>query len=172
MRILRSIIFGLSIALIACRSSDKLQNNENEIISNSDLEILSKTDRTNSGHPFLWKCYPLETVQPSFRTWKGEDPLGPHNVIVTMCYLKISVNNKFGLNEYSDTRGREVTYCNEFMSAWKKITVNENKICIAGRPIKNLNKEKQKPELPTANWIWDKIKTKKGCYGFWDGYEC
>lgn len=172
MRILRFIILGLFIVLLACRATDKLPMSENEIISKIDLEILSETDVVNNGRPFIWKCYYLETVGPSFRTWKSADPLGPHNVIVTMCDLKVSVNEKSSLHEYSDTRGREISYCNEFMSAWKKLIINETKICISGRPIKNSITKKQEQETPIVNWILDKIKTKKGCYSFWDGYEC
>ncbi len=172
MNVLRLIIFGLSIIIYACASSNKLPNNGNEIFSPSDLEVLSRADVTKNGHPFLWKCYPLETVRPSFRTWKGADPLGPYDVMVTMCDLKISVSNKQIQNEYSDTRGRKISYCNEFMSAWKKLTTNEKKICIAGRSIKNSYDVKQIPKFSKVDWIWDKIKTKKGCYSFWDAYDC
>jgi hypothetical protein len=23
-----------------------------------------------------------------------------------------------------------------------------------------------------VSWTWDKITTKKGCYSFWNGYQC
>ena len=36
-----------------------------------------------------------------------------------------------------------------------------------GEPEKNLESKKME-----ASWTWDKIKTKKGRYSFWEGYRC
>jgi hypothetical protein len=162
MRLYAAIILGLCLICPACKSFDtSLSPNQIDFTDVNNSKILSESDRKEQGHPFIWRCYHIQDVKPTFRTWRDADPLGASNVIVTMCDLKISASKKSVLIEYSDTRGREISYCNEFMAAWEKLTANETDICISGRQLGS-----------ATEWIWNKFKTQRGCYGFWDGYAC
>lgn len=99
--------------------------------------------------------------------------MGPYDVIVTMCIFEIWVDSKPFPHIYSGRRGKEVRYCNNFKSAWDKLTKDEKHICMDGETLTKGEPEEDKDSKKMrVSWTWDKIKTKKGCYSFWDEYQC
>ncbi len=121
----------------------------------------------------MWRCFPIKDVEVKYRTWRDADPMGPYDVIVTMCDFEIWVNSKTFQNVYSGRRAKQEVYCNEFRAAWNKLTQGEEQICMDGETLTNGEPEEDENlKKMLVSWTWDKIKTKKGCYSFWDGYEC
>src|SRR5690606_15547480 len=121
----------------------------------------------------MWRCFPIKDVRVDSHTWRDADSMGPSDVIVTMCDFEIWVNSKPFQNVYVGRRAKEVTYCNDFKAAWKKLTQGEEHICMDGETLtKGEPEEDENTKKMIVIWTWDKIKTKKGCYSFWDGYQC
>lgn len=167
------IVVSLFLAVGACKTNSDKPIKKVEIV-NPDYGILSITERTRAGFlPLMWKCFPIKDVEVKYRTWRDADPLGPYDVIVTMCDFEIWVNSKPFQNVYHGRRGKPVIYCDEFKAAWNKLTKQEEHICMDGETLtKGEPEEDEYSKKMKASWTWDKIKTKKGCYSFWDGYQC
>ncbi len=99
--------------------------------------------------------------------------MGRSDVIVTMCDFEIFVNSNPFPNIYVGRRAKQIVYCNDFRTAWNKLTTGEKYICMDGETLTKGEPEESKAlKKKAVIWTWDKIKTKKGCYGFWDGYDC
>lgn len=121
----------------------------------------------------MWRCFPIKDVEVKYRTWRDADPLGPYDVTVTMCDFEIWVNSQPFKNVYSGRRAKQVAYCNEFRAAWSKLTQGEEHICMDGDTLTKGEPEKDEDSKEMfVSWTWDKIKTKKGCYSFFEGYNC
>jgi hypothetical protein len=145
-----------------------------------DYGILSVVERTRKvGRPLMWRCFPIKNIDVQYRTWRDADPMGRYDVIVTMCEFEMHVQSGGKYHIYHGRRAKQVAYCNNFKAAWKKIAKGEKYMCLDGEPFCDGNPmfdgkprfDKQLNRM-VATWTWDKIMTKKGCYGFWDGYDC
>src|SRR3990167_11387794 len=98
---------------------------------------------------------PVSEVSPRYRTWRGDDGMGPSDVIVTMCELEIRLKNKGELHIFCDRRAHEVSYCNEFMKSWRELTSKEKIVCLNGdSPLYYKDDEDGKYIL----WTWNKFK--------------
>lgn len=148
-------------------------NRKIEIVS-PDYGILSITERTRSGLlPLMWKCFPIKDVEVKYRTWPFTDPMEPKKVIEMMCDFEIFVKRNSITHVYHGRRGKPVSYCDDFKAAWKKLTTDEEYICMDGETLTKGEPEvEETSKKMKVSWTWDKIKTKKGCYSFWTGYQC
>lgn len=170
------LIAGLILVICSCKTSaNKAIYSSNKIeMVDPDYGVLPESHRTRSGaRPLMWRCFPIIDVNVKYRTWRDADPMGPSNVIVTMCDFEIWAEGKPFQHLYSGRRAKQEDYCNEFKTAWKKLTQGEKHICLDGETI-NEGKPEQDKDLKKmlVSWTWDKIKTKKGCYSFWEEYNC
>jgi hypothetical protein len=170
------LIAGLLLTICNCKTgaTKPIYPRKNVETVNPDYGILPESYRTRSGtRPLMWRCFPIKDVEVKYRTWRSADAMGRYDVIVTMCDFEIWVNSKPFQNVYSGRRAKPQVYCDEFRTAWNKLTQGEEHLCMDGEPL-----TKGEPELDEnskkmlVSWTWDKIKTKKGCYSFWDGYQC
>ncbi len=136
--------------------------------------ILSDFKTTKSERsPLEWRCFPIKDMEVKYRTWRDADSMGAYDVIVTMCDFEIYVISKSISHVYHGRRGKPVIYCDEFKAAWNKLTQGEEHICMDGETLtKGEPEEDQDSKKMYVSWTWDKIKTKKGCYSFWNGYQC
>lgn len=170
------LLAGLLLSICSCKTSTTKPIYPNEKVEavNPDYGILSDTDKTRDGsRPLGWRCFSIKDVKVDSRTWRDADSMGPSDVIVTMCDFEIWVNSKPFPNVYSGRRAKEVTYCNDFKDAWNRLTKGEEYICMDGETLTKGEPEEDKGlKKKIVSWTWDKIKTKKGCYSFWDGYQC
>lgn len=167
------LIVGLFLGVGACKTSPNNSVEKVEVV-NPDYGILSVVDRTRDGSRALgWRCFPIKDVKIDYRTWPNTDPYEPQKVIETMCDFEIFVDSKPIPNKYHGRRGKPVSYCNEFKAAWKKLTQGEEHICMDAESWTQFTPEEDKTlKKKVMTWTWDKIKTKKGCYSFWGGYNC
>ncbi len=164
---------GIFIAICSCKTSQR-QIPKKIVFVGRDYGILSVQDKVRPYRaPVMWRCFPIKDVQVKYHSWRDADPMGPYDVIVTMCNFMITVRDQPYPHIYSSRRGKEVTYCNEFKTAWDKITKGEKYICLDGETLTKGEPEEDKDlKKKIVSWTWDKIKTKKGCYSYWDGYAC
>lgn len=167
----------LFLSICSCKTGvtkPAVDSNKKVEIVSPDYGILSTTERTRAGLlPLMWKCFPIKDVEVKYRTWRDADPLGPYDVIVTMCDFEMFVKSNSITHVYHGRRGKPVSYCDEFKVAWTKLTNGEKHICMDGETLtKGEPEEDEASKKMKASWTWDKIKTKKGCYSFWTGYQC
>ena len=170
------LLIGFFLLICSCKTGIKISNDSNKNIEIVDpnYEILSIADKTRTGLlPLMWKCYSIQDVEVKYRTWPDTDPMAPHKVIDVMCDFEIWVHSQPFKNVYHGRRGKPEKYCTDFKDAWNKLTQNEAYICMDGETLTKGEPEKDsESKKMRASWTWDKIKTKKGCYSFWDDYQC
>lgn len=113
-----------------------------------------------------WQCFPVKDVSPKYTTWRDNDPMGAWDVIVTLCDLEIIVRHEKELQIYGDRRAHLVDYCQEFVTEWRKLTKDQDIVCLNGDGGNYLeDKVNGKYKL----WTWEKFKTNKGCYSYFYG---
>lgn len=142
--------------------------------TSTDFGILSVTEKTKKGSlPLMWRCFYIKDIEIKYKTWPYTDPADPQKILEVMCDFEMFVKTDSVSHVYHGRRGKPESYCHDFKTAWNKLVRDEKYICIngvtitGGRPQKN-----KKVGQDQVSWTWNKIKTKKGCYGFWDGYAC
>ena len=115
-----------------------------------------------------WQCLPLKNVHPKYHFWSGEDGMGLGGVTVNLCDLEIEVRQPGGLQIYHDRRGHPAEFCHSFGRNWKRLTRKEDIVCLEGEGSRS---DEDKKEGKYRNWTWSKLKTRKGCYAYFEG-EC
>jgi hypothetical protein len=148
------------------------------IVTEQDLELEASTGTPGPFKPSedspgynRWQCFPVKDVKPKVRTWRDSDGAGPNNVIVTMCDLETWVEHHGQIDVYYGRRAKENTYCREYLRAWKHLTRGEPFVCLSGEYHGISPPEPGAPQIPSRDWTWDKIKTKKGCHSYFTS-EC
>jgi hypothetical protein len=146
------------------------------ILSEGDMHESSRKippayNPETSTHFLLWQCFPIKDVDSKYREWKDSNPLGVADVIVTMCDFELWMKKVEPIQSYGSRRAKEVTYCREFKKSWNKLTKNETDICLYGEgSVYETEIVDGKPKK-VKSWVWNKIKTKKGCYSYF-GEKC
>jgi hypothetical protein len=130
-----------------------------------DAEIRNATsyDPTKTLFARYWQCLPIKYVVPKYRTWQGEDGMGPSDVIASMCDLEIDVRAPNDFQIYSDRRARPIEYCQHFISEWQRVTSNQEIVCLNGD---DGSYSSDKVGEKYKSWTWNKIKTRTGCFSF------
>lgn len=143
---------------------------EQDLASEASVGNPRPFDPKESSHGyFRWQCFPVKAVKLKVRTWRADDSMGPSNVIVTMCDLETWVEHDGKLEIYIGRRAKEVSYCREYMANWKRLTRGEKMVCLSGDYGGIYPPERRDTPLPYQLWTWDQIKSKKGCYSYFDG---
>jgi hypothetical protein len=121
-----------------------------------------------SGHTQsrYWQCFPKRKVTAKFRSWRGPDGMGPADKIYTMCTLEIHVRSEGELQIFGDRRAHQIDFCHSFLSSWKKVTKNQEILCLDGE---GSQYESDDIDGKFKLWTWIKVKTKKGCYAYFPG---
>lgn len=144
--------------------------NDYGILNEKDLDTLKlgvkpPTFLPEEGHSFLyWQCFPRDRISISLKDmgYTSEDIGGKENYSA----LKIMVSNDS--NAYHEYSMRRVwatsTYADRF-NLWLKLMRNEKYVCLLGDFV---YRKKIKGAI-TQYWIFEKIKTKKGCDSYFAG---
>lgn len=113
-----------------------------------------------------WQCFPVKDVTPKYKTWRGNNGMGAWDVIVTLCDLEIIVHHEKELQIYGDRRAHPVDYCQEFITEWRKLTKDQDIVCLNGD---GGNYSEDKVNGKYKYWTWEKFKTKTGCFSYFSG---
>lgn len=116
-----------------------------------------------------WQCFSVKDVHPKYREWKDADPMGKEGVIVTMCDFDLWITKTKTAHVYHNNHAYEVTFCNNFKRAWKKLTMGEAYICLGGQPDALVRESVDGVMRQVELWSWLQIKSKKGCYSHFVG---
>ncbi|OGQ15792.1 MAG: hypothetical protein A3B70_04365 [Deltaproteobacteria bacterium RIFCSPHIGHO2_02_FULL_40_11] len=112
-----------------------------------------------------WQCVPKRDVVPKYTTWRGNDPMGAWDKIITLCAFEISIHREGEVHRYISRRALPVETCRLFMNEWKTVTLDQDIVCLNGEG-GSYSKSKEKYRY----WTWEKFKTKKGCFSYFHGY--
>jgi hypothetical protein len=141
-----------------------------------DYGILSENDlkydiKRGNPRPYLikefqpgyyrWQCFKTESVKYKYDVWKDNDPMGPSDTIVPLCFFGVHVKSEKIQHLYIDRRARRLEFCQEIENEWKELTRDETYLCLNGEP--------HGLKHTTVSWTWNKMKTKKGCISLFSG---
>lgn len=170
-RRLNSILFLMLLIFISPQGkTENFKKKYPALLLNSDYGILSESDfKEAKFRPVKWQCFLTKNVSVKYRKWRDSDPMGPSNVIVTMCDFEIWNKTVKPIQVFGGRRAKEVSYCDEFKEAFRKITRGEKYLCVRGEPIDVKVESVDEKKRPVRSWIWDRIKSKKGCYEYFGG---
>jgi len=110
-----------------------------------------------------WQCIPTHAVKRDYNASMGEDSMGPSGVETMMCDIEITADIPEGRHLYSDRRRHPNSFCQEFDRNWNRLTRGEKIVCFNGEDPSN---ENDTVFGKYRAWIWDKFKTRKGCYSY------
>lgn len=152
--------------------ADRLLTDTYGIITESDLAYDASRRKSVPYNPnefaggaLYWQCFPVKSVKIKYRTWKDNDPMGAWNIIITMCDLEFIVKYNNEIQIYSGRRAYPVDYCRDVTKEYRKITKGQKTVCFDGTGGTYFSDEKYGKY---KSWTWEKIKTKKGCYAYFE----
>ena len=71
-------------------------------------------------------------------------------------------------HEYSFRRGIAAEVCNDKLLKWKELMSGERYACLGGAFVEKEEKSLQGKKIQVWGWIYDKLKTKKGCESYFE----
>lgn len=171
------LIFIVTLTFLGCFFDKKsLREQYPDGLLTDDYGILTEEDllfdiSQGSSHPYnineyqsgyyRWQCFPTKNVTFNFGKWRDNDPLGPSDIIVTLCFFGIKVKTDGLSHTYIDRRARRIEFCEGLQEKWKLLTANQDYVCINGEPDGLEGNEK--------SWTWNKVKTRRGCTSLFEG---
>ncbi len=123
----------------------------------------------NGGYPY-WTCFPMNQTSVHYKTWRGNDGMGPADAIITMCELEFTAETDTEINRYFERRAYPVERCRDLVKEWKQVTLKQPHVCFNAydgeiEPHKTLVEVKAE-----KIWTWDRIKTNAGCMSYFGGH--
>lgn len=137
---------------------------EDDLAYDSYMRSIGPYDPDTSRGSTYWQCFPVEDVTVGFEAWVGNDGMGRADAVDTICTIDITVRSNDEQQTFTDRRAHQIEFCLDFTNAWKRLTKNQNFACLNGegggwfKPSENEKRYKL--------WTWEKFKTKKGCYAY------
>lgn len=154
-----------------------LLSNDYGILSENDLGDFSWGFPKNNRSPFnpkgiggnYWQCFPRESIKITLQdSGFSTDDLGWRDNIAD---LKIEVwVNKNLVHEYEMRKLLSVADFEKKFNKWRKIIKDEKYVCLAGDFVNYEHKKENGIEQEVYGWIFEKIKTKRGCDSYL--YSC
>jgi hypothetical protein len=144
----------------------------------NEMDLNTHKDGTNPP-PFLpkegfgyiyWQCFPRDYLSINLEDlgYSSEDIGWNENY----GDLKITVSNKTGTShEYVMRRSWTVSGYEKRFDLWIKLMKGEKYVCLAGRFINRKDKVEHGKKHHIYSWVFEKLKTKKGCDSYFDD-EC
>lgn len=113
----------------------------------------------SSGYMY-WQCFPTQMVKLECRKVESYDP----NDSFSDADIRIETERE--IHEYGFRRAVELEVCHAYLKNWKRLTMGENAVCFGGNVATIEEKKVQGRIKKKVGWIYDKLKTKKGCYAY------
>jgi len=119
-------------------------------------------DQHNKLYGCYWKCFKTATFKSKCRYIEFNEAWRQHTGD-----LSLSIVDDDGIvNEYGMRHALRIKECKQGVRQWKKLIKNEDYICLHGdftsSNVKNIDGKEQK----VYGWVFNKLKTKKGCDGY------
>lgn len=121
----------------------------------------------------IWQCFPREFVMVTLSdTGKSSEELGWKK---NVAYLKIDVLttkdiqvNEHIKHQYEMRANWTITGYQKRFNKWLKLMKDEEYVCLAGHFVNQEKKIINGKTWITYGWIFEKIKTKKGCDSYFE----
>ncbi len=140
------------------------------ILDESDLWISEQNARPipyseeSIAYPY-WQCF-----ESSSYSFSCED-LGPDADEGTMADLKIQIAMDSTRHEiFGGRRGIPVAECRQFAEKFKQILKDERRVCVSGLSPHVESKVVTGKQMQMRTWTFDRMKTRKGCVSYFEGY--
>ena len=140
---------------------------EDDLAYDATYREISSYDPNEPLGSLHWQCFPINEVKATYDSWLGADGMGASNKIYSMCSPEIQVRHAGELQLYVDRRAHQVDSCLDFINKWKRVTENQETVCLNGD---GGGYHKDDKDGKYKLWTWKKFKTKKGCHSYFYGY--
>ncbi len=106
-----------------------------------------------------WQCYPTKNVT----VWYEKETDDPYEKTERGdAHITVSITSTI-IYDYVPRRSFSSDYAKEKVSTWKHLIKNQQYTCIGGIYVSTHRKIKDGQEVTEHGWIFENLKTKKGC---------
>ena len=166
----------------ACAISLNSQKKYPYVLLGNDYGMLSENDLGGFSWGFkrhffnpkdtggnYWQCFPREAIEITLKdTGSSADDIAWSDNIAD---LKIVVwVNQHLIHEYGMRKRLSITDFERRFNKWREIMKREKYVCLAGDFVNYEHKNENGIDMDIYSWLFEKIKTKKGCDSYL--YSC
>lgn len=113
-----------------------------------------------------WQCFSTKNVSAWYE--KGEYDSDEK---ITRGHPHITIkNNLTETHDYVVRRGFSLDYAKEKVAKWKELMKNQEHVCIGGAFSGTYKRIVDGKELEEHGWIFENLKTNKGCDSYFSGW--
>ncbi|OGT35609.1 MAG: hypothetical protein A3F11_00275 [Gammaproteobacteria bacterium RIFCSPHIGHO2_12_FULL_37_14] len=113
-----------------------------------------------------WQCFPSKNVT----VWYDKGTYDPYDkVIRSDPHISIKTSPMV-MHEYEPRRNFSIDYAKEKVAAWKRLMKNQQYVCVGGAFAGTRTKIVNGKEITEHGWIFENLKTKKGCDSYFSGW--
>jgi hypothetical protein len=113
-----------------------------------------------------WQCFPTKNVI----VWYEKGEYDPYDkVLRSEPYITIQ-ETKVVVHEYEQRRNFSIDYAKEKVKRWKQLMKNQQYVCIGGAFAGTHEKIKNGKKITEHGWVFENLKTKKGCDSYFSGW--
>lgn len=170
-----SITLFISINVHAISNSAKMKYHD--VLFTDDYGILTENDLASFVWGFkhitpftidrpsehnIWQCFPRENVMVTLSdTGHSSEELGGRK---NVAYLKIYADSTNGeINEYEMRANYTINDYQKRFNKWLRLMQGEKYVCLAGEFVDREKETKNGRLFITNGWVFERLKTKKGC---------
>ncbi len=167
-----SAVFYLKNAIAEPEKKPWLLTDDYGVLSKDDIA----TTNIDNDHPIPntpdekdvykhWQCFQAKQVNLQCRSWPDDKP------DQFMGEADIDVDTDTEHHNYGFRRAWDLNVCLSYLKDWKRLAKNQDAICLLGIPAGEEQKKVNGKSILVQGWVWDRLKTKKGCISYFEG-EC
>lgn len=113
-----------------------------------------------------WQCYPTKNVT----VWYEKQNADPYEKRARGdAHITVSITPTITY-DYVPRRSFSSDYAKEKVFTWKHLLKNQQYACIGGTYVSTHKKIKDRQEITEHGWIFENLKTKKGCDSYFSGW--
>ena len=113
-----------------------------------------------------WQCFPTKNVT----VWYDQGTYDSYDKVVRSDpHISIKVSPMV-THEYEPRRNFSIDYAKEKVAAWKRLMKNQQYVCIGGAFAGTHKKIVDGREITEHGWVFENLKTKKGCDSYFSGW--
>lgn len=131
--------------------------NEDDLAINTCGVLVVPFSEKSMAYPY-WQCFRIEDTFVSCEVMEYDVDDGS-----VLALLSFSASRQGEKHEYLTRRAICLSDCESFERNWKRITKNEEHVCLSG-PYGGVTEELN--GIRNVSWAFDKFKTKKGCTSY------
>jgi len=113
-----------------------------------------------------WQCFPTKDVT----VWYDKGTYDPYDKVVRSDPHISIKTSPIVTHEYEPRRNFSIDYAKEKVTAWKHLMKNQQYVCIGGAFAGSHKKIIYGIEITEHGWIFENLKTKKGCDSYFSGW--